>query len=403
VASPRWGGTRGVLVSAQVALSVLLLVGAGLLVKGFLRVAPTAPGFALERRVAVSVLLRDGGAYDDPSRQGRWTFARDVMRRMAALPGVRAVALTTTAPLTLATALRDVTPDAPNGSAPGPAVRSHQRSVSSNYFDLMGIPIVAGRGLLAGDDAGAEPVAVVNQTAAARWWPKENPVGRRFSFTAASSPRPLVVRVVGVARDARFNGADTRTRAEFFVPYAQSPLTTVTFIVHSSAPWRAIAPALQEQIWAVDPKLPIRDVSSLEDIAGASLRDEHFYLVMMSVFAAVAVCIAAAGMFGVLTQMVQRRQKDIGIRLALGAPRYRIGADVLRQGAVITGAGLAAGSVAAYALTRFLGSLLLEVSATDGEVFAAVMVVTSGIALLISMAPLRKALGVDPVESLRTE
>ncbi len=395
--------SRGAFVMAEVALSVLLLVGAGLLIKGFLRVVPTAPGFAVEQRVAIEVLLRDGGEYDDPARQTRWIFAQDVMRRMAALPGVRGVAITTTAPLTLATALREVTPEMPNGGAPRPAVRSHQRSVSGNYFDLMRIPIVAGRNLRDSDDASGELVAVINQTAAARWWPNENPVGRRFSFKTATSPGPLTLRVVGVVRDARFNGSDTRMRAEFFVPYAQSPLTTVTFIVHAPGPWRTIAPVLEQQIWAVDPKLPIREISSLAEIAGASVQDARFYLVLMSAFAAAAVCIAAAGMFGVLTQMVQGRRKEIGIRVALGAPRYRIGADVLRQTARIAGTGVVTGAAASFALTRYLGSLLLEVSATDAQVFLVVMFVVTAIAVVASMGPLRRALRVDPVQTLRAE
>jgi putative ABC transport system permease protein len=398
-----WGGMRGAFVVVEVALSVVLLVGAGLLIKGFLRVAPSAPGFAIDHRLALSVQIRDGGTYEDESKPGRWLFAQDVVRRMRGIPGVLDVAVTSSIPLVRTTAVRDVKPASRPGEPERVVVRSNERAVSSNYFDVLQVPIVAGRSLAETDVAGSDPVAVVNQTAAARWWPGDVPIGRYFSFGVGRGSAARTMRVVGVARDARFEGTDTKTRVEFFVPYAQAPASSQNFLVRTAGEPLALAQILKQQVWAADPKLPVDEVASLAAIADGSVKEARFYSMFMAGFAAVALAIAGAGMFGVLSYMVTQRRREIGIRMALGAPSRSVSALVLRQGAVIAGVGLVAGAIAARLLTRFLSSLLLEVSPTDARVFAAAAGGLAVIALVASMAPVRRALSVDPTQSLRSD
>ena len=398
-----WRSLRATFVVIEVAVSVVLVVGAGLIIKGFLRVAPSEPGFAVEHRAALAVQLHDSGAYEDATRTTRLKFAQDVARRVAAVRDVRAVAFATFVPLVRSASIRDVTPDAGPSEPKRTPVRSFEHPVSPNYFDVLGIPIVAGRGVADADAAGAELVAVINQTAAARWWQGVNPIGRTFSFNAGRGQGVRTIRVVGVARDVRFEGTDTRTRPEFFVPYAQAPTQSLNFIVATAGDPLANAQALKEQVWAVDPRQPVDDLESLIDIAGESVRGVRFYSVFMAGFAVVALSIAAAGMFGMLSYMVAGRTREIGIRLALGAPRRSISGLVLRQCVMVAAAGLAGGIVVARMLTRFLTSLLLEVSPTDAKVFAAAAVGVLIVAVAASMAPALRAAAVDPITSLRGE
>ncbi len=395
----RKGRLRSVLVSIEIAVSVVLLVGAGLLIKGFLRVAPTAPGFALDHRVVLPLNLNDVGATAADTATNRRAFVANVSRRFGAVAGIREVALSSIMPLTGTSAVFPVQPE----GAPPARRMGHQRAITPNFLSVMRIPVVAGRAFTDQDDEGAIPVAIVNQTAAARWWPGVQPLGRTLSFSRGRGGGTVTLTVVGIAGDVRFTGTDTSHTAEFYTPYAQGPTRYVNVLAVTTGDPRAMIPELKRQIWAVDPKLPIDNAATLDEIAGDSVSEERLYLVMMAVFAAIALVLAAAGIFSVVAYAVSQRTREIGIRLALGAPRVRVGGMVVRQGAVIASTGFVVGVVAALGLTRFMRSLLLEVSPTDTGVFVGTVVALALIVLLACAIPTRRALAVDPAISLRTE
>ena len=396
--SPRRATVRSALVAIEIAVSVVLLVGAGLLIKGFMRVAPTAPGFAADHRVVMSVTLRDvpGDAVDSAAAHRR--FVATAEQRIAAVPGVRAVAVSTVIPLTGISMMFPVQPD---GGVPTRKY-GHQRAVSPDYLAAMRIPLISGRGLTDRDGEGDEPVAIVNQSAAARWWPGQQPIGKLLHYGRSGGIRGTV-RVVGVARDVRFDGTDTTHVAEFYVPYAQFPYRMVNFLVVTASDPHRLIPDLKRQLWAVDPGMPIDQVGTLDTIVGDSVKEARLYLTMMTIFAGIALLLATAGIFSVVAYAVSQRTREIGIRLALGAPQFKVGALVVRQGAATAAVGLLVGVVAARGLTRFMQSLLLEVSPTDAGVFIATLAGLGLVVLLACIVPMRRALGVDPVASLRVE
>jgi predicted permease len=391
---------RAVLVVMEVAVSVVLLIGAGLLLKGFLRVVPSAPGYAPDHRITLSVSLGDvpGGSPD--SATAHLTFVAAVAGGMATVPGVRDVAATSFLPLILASAMYPVEPEGSGGARakrPG-----HQRSVTPNYFQLMKIPLIAGREFMDTDDSAGAAVTVVNEAAARRWWPGESPIGKHLTWTRAGAAR-TTAEVVGVARNVRFYGTDTSHVTEFYVPYAQVPYRFVNFVVWTTGDPRTLTQQLKQKIWAVSPRLPIDNVATLDEIIGDSVKEERLYVVLIGAFATIAMVLAAAGIFSVLAYAVAQRTREIGIRMALGAPRVNVGGLVIRQGAIIAALGLGIGVIAARLLTRFLQSLLLVVSPTDTGVFIATIFGLLLVALAACLLPLRRALTVDPVKSLRAE
>jgi predicted permease len=392
-------GFRAWLVIIEVAVSVVLLIGAGLLMKGFLRVFPSSPGYAIDHRVRLQVSLGDvpGGSPD--SAAAHLAFVQDVLRRMTALHGVRDAAVTSFLPLVLSSALYPFQPEGTTGkraSRPG-----HQRPVSANYFSLMRVPVVAGRGFTAQDDRGSVAVTIVNETAASRWWPGESPLGKHLTWGRPA--QRATAEVVGVVRDVRFSATDTAHITEFYVPYAQVPYRIVNFVAYTADDPHSLIRQLKQQIWDVDPKLPIGKVETLDEIVGDSVKEQRLYVSMITVFAVIAIVLAAAGIFSVLAYSVSQRTREIAIRLALGAPQMRVTRLVLRQGAIIAGIGLATGVIAARMLTRFMQSLLLLVSPTDPAVFATTILALALVALAACAVPLRRALTVDPVRGLKVE
>jgi len=397
----RRGKLRAALVVVEVAVSVVLLIGAGLLMKGFLRVLPSAPGFAADHRISVSVTLGDvpGGSAD--SANVHRLFVGEVLRRVTAIRGVRDAAATSFVPLLLASAA--MYPIEPEGSGGARAAQpGYQRAVTPNYFPLMNIPLTAGREFTDADDRGGNPVTIVNETAAKRWWPGGSPIGKHLTWGRVGTQR-TTAEVVGVVHNIRFAGTDTSHMTEFYVPYAQVPYRRFNFVVWTVGDPHLLIRELKDQIWAVNAKLPIDNVETLDDIIGDSVKEERLYVTLIGAFATIALVLAAAGIFSVLAYAVSQRTREIGIRLALGAPRASVGGLVIRQGAIIAGLGLGIGVVAARLLTHFLQSLLLLVSPTDTGVFIGTIGGLAVVALAACAIPLRRALSVDPVRSLRAE
>lgn len=391
-------GASGGLVVLQIALSVMLVIGAGLLMKGFLHVLPDEPGFALENRATVTVRLRGRAAFrtDTPAER---RFVHDVIRRMSDVAGVREVAATTYLPFIRMFALSEI--EIPGVRHEGKPFTAFRSTVTPNYLGLMRIPIVAGRGFSETDIEGAERVAVINQTAAARWWPGQNPVGRRLTYTERRERTSATV--VGVTRDARLSGTDTQVRPELYVPVAQGSIGMVSFIARTDGAGRANARDLERTVWSVAPDLPIESTTDLATIARESVGPARFYSATMSAFAGVAVALTTLGVYGLLAFMVAARRREIGIRLALGAPRPAVGRMVVRRSLTLGIGGVVAGTLGARALTRHLESLLLEVGPTDPAVFIGTGVGVLLVAIGASLAPAVQAIRVDPMTVIHAE
>jgi len=398
-ASARMTGQRtsSSLVVAQIALSVVLLVGAGLLMKGFLRVLPSDPGFALENRAVMMVQLRNQTEFPDTDRVASRRFVADVMDRLRVVPGVRAVAAMSFPPFYGSVSLVDV--QIVGRPAPTKPFTAFQNVLTPNFFDVLRMPLRQGRAFSPNDNDGGERVAIVNETAALRWWAGENPIGRQM--TVVQGRNQVSATVVGVARDARLMGTDTKVRPEIYLPVMQSNPRYVTFVVHTAGDPRSIAHDLQRAVWSVAPRLPIGTTSDLATIASDSVRQARFFSIAMTVFAVVAIGLTGLGMYGLLAFGVAQRRREIGIRIALGAPARTVGGLVLRRAVLLGVAGVAIGTLAARWLSRYMESVLLEVGATDAMVFTTTAAGVLLVALVAACVPVIQALRVDPIRSLR--
>ncbi|HTE47315.1 MAG TPA: ABC transporter permease, partial [Gemmatimonadaceae bacterium] len=286
-----------VLVIAQITLSVVLLVGAGLLVKGFLRVLPSDPGFALENRATVTVELAALPSMSDTNRHAAREFAREVSDRMRQVKGVRDVAVMTFLPFRGLVSRAEI--EIPGHPVEGKPFTAYQNLVTPNYFDVMRIPLRKGRAFTPGDDESAERAAIVNETAGSRWWPGKNPIGRQLTLNRARGRLSLTV--VGVVRDARLFGTDTKLRPEIYFPVAQNDPRFLSFIVHTAVDPRLLAHDLKRAVWSVAPQLPIGTTTDLATIAFESVRRVRFFSWAMGVFAAVAVALSALAVYGLLS------------------------------------------------------------------------------------------------------
>ncbi|MGA2723803.1 MAG: ABC transporter permease [Bryobacteraceae bacterium] len=392
---------RNALVVAEVALAVVVLIGAGLLIRSFVRLRSADPGFRPSGLLTLRVPLA-GGRNAAPDR--RIAFFQQVTERVAALPGVRAVGAVSGLPLT---GLGGGSAFAVDGRpAPAPEQRpiGLLRSVSSAYFRTMGIPLLAGRVFADSDTSQAPAVIVVNQTLARRFWLGANPLGGRLVVDANNARVAEIVGVVGDVKPERIESQDWPT---IYCPYAQAPSATMVMVVQTAGPEGVppltLASAVEREVHQLDPDQPVADARSMEDVVDQAIAGARFNTVLLGVFALIAFVLAAVGIYGVISCDVSERTHEIGIRVALGAQPGDVLKLVLGQGARLAGYGIAAGLAAAFALTRLMAAMLYGVKATDAYTFAAIPVLLGAVALAASYLPSRRALGLDPVTALRHE
>jgi predicted permease len=390
--------TSATLVVAQITLSVVLLVAAGLLMKSFLRVLPTDPGFALDNRATISVSLRGQSAFPDSDRLAAQRFIRLVDERITRLKGVRDVAVMSFLPLSGMVSTTQI--QVPGIPVPAKPLTAFQNFVTPNFFDVMHVELRRGRPFTVADDGSASRVAIVNEKAASTWWPGENPIGKQVTI---KSREPFGATIVGLSRNGRLNGTDTRIRPEIYFPVAQGNPRNISFIVHTSVDPRSIAPELRRAVWGVAPHLAIGTTTDLATIASESVSTTRFFSWAMSAFAIAAVSLSALAVYGLLAFAVTQRRREIGIRLALGATPRAVGAMVVRRAIVLGVTGVAIGMVVARGLSRYMESLLLEVAATDASVFSMTAVAVLVVAIIAACAPAYQALRIDPVRTLREE
>jgi len=400
-----------IVVAAQMAITVVLLIGAALLGRSLLRVLAVDPGFRTDGIVAMDLALPYS---DDPAAKARLpTFYSDVFGRLRDIPGVDEVAAASAVPLDggLPDGLFLVVPanDVPK-TTQDLVARFRQKentgtadfcAASPTYFRALGIPLVRGRLFDDRDAPNAPHVAVINESLARSRWPGVDPIGATVEFGNMDGDlRPLTI--VGIVGDTREYGLEQPPRPTLYVNLMQRPRFTTTVVMRSSADPRALTTAARSILRAIAPDVPPR-FRTFAQIYSASLGDRRFNLVLVAVFAGTALVLAVAGVYGILTHTVTQRRREIGIRLALGASRGRVLRMVLGQGLGMTGAGIAIGIVAALALTRTLERLLFGVTATDPLTFAGVVALLAGLATLACYLPARRATNADPVEALRQE
>ena len=394
-AGSRRSRLRAAFVTAQVTLSVVLLVCAGLFIRSLWKAHTIDPGFRVERALTVPV---DLGLLRYRAEEGR-AFYRELLSRVAAQPGVESASLVRFAQLGSSFAQGQVF--AEGRSAEGDEGTSTGFNlVGPDYFKTMGTRLVRGRDFTEADRKGSPGVAVVNETLASMLWPGEDPVGKRVSFEGAGGP---FLEVVGVARDGKYRSLGDRSRPYVYRPVMQSYEPRMTLVVRTAADPRALTGAVREQLRALDQNLPVADVRTLEEQFDLSLLPSRVAAWTLGGFGLLALALAGIGIYGVVSYSAAQRTREIGVRMALGARRSDVLRLILGEGLSVVGVGLALGLLLSFAVTRVLGGFLYGVSASDPLTFVGVPALLGSIALAAGYLPARRAAKVDPMVALRYE
>ncbi len=386
---------RGALVVAQVALSTTLLVGSGLLIRSFIRLSSVNPGFEPKHLLTLEMTLPQT-KYAKPAQL--IALYRAVLREAQGVPGIESAALSTALPAfpTHQTpALFEGQPTVPLGRRP--IVNIQQ--LSPGYAKTLGVPLRAGRMFTEHDDETAPPVAMVNETAVRRFWPNEDPIGKRVWI--GSLPKPFAV--TGVLGDVKNAGVAVATEAELFLPFPQLPWTLLYFSARTAGDAHAAIPAVRRAIAGADRDQPLTRVLTGEELLASANAEPRFTMFLISVFSGVALAILAVGIYGVIAYSVAQRTREMGIRMAIGAARADVYRLVIGNGLRMTAAGIAMGLALGYGATRWMASLLFETSATDPLTFGGSATLLAAVSVVAAYAPARRAADVDPAEALRRE
>jgi putative ABC transport system permease protein len=395
---------RDGLVVAQVALSLVLLAGAGLMLRSFAALQASSPGVDPAGVVTASVAL-PGARYAEagPRRQ----FVRQVTERLEAAPGVAAAGAITPLPLGGGGWQTSYAVEGFPEPEPGRFPTNDIARVTPGYFRAMGVRLLRGRLFTWRDDENAPPVVVVDETFVNAWFPNEDPIGRRVKINAGhptpGMPPPPWSTIVGVVNHVKNYGIDRESRVEVYAPFLQSPVPIVSLVAKGPGGAAAMSAAMREAVHAADPSLPVFNVRTMDEYLARTLTPKRLLMVVLALFSGVALTLAAVGLYGVMAYAVTQRTPEIGIRMALGAHPGDVLRRVLGRGMLLTASGIVPGLAAAYGLTRLMSTLLFGVSATDPATFAGVAALLAAVALLASWIPARRAARVDPLVALRGE
>jgi predicted permease len=380
---------RDALVVGELAMAMLLLIGAGLMIGSFLRLQQAGTGFDPDGVLTVQLELPEA-EYPDERRS---LFFNEALARISGLPGVRAAGATNTAPFGSFSPSIEFVVEGRESRGPEDFLSADWRSVTPGFFRALGIPLLRGRLLTEADRAGAPDVVVISQTMADRLWPGDDPIGRRILWGGEDGGTLTVVGVVGDIRDLDIA---EDARQILFLPYQQIPWPQMTLLIKAAGAPSGLAAAIRREIRGLDGDLPIPEVRPLRQSVSDAVAEPRFRMFLFGVFAAAALGLAVVGVYGVMTFAVAQRTREIGVRLALGAQPWSVVGLVLRRGLLLTLLGIGLGWAGAFALTRFLASLLYGTAPTDAVTFAAVALLLAGVATVAGYLPARRAAAIDP-------
>ncbi len=388
---------RGALVVAEVAIALVLLVGAGLLIRSFARLQNVNPGFQPRDAWTVELDL-PGKKYGTDAQQA--AFAVRAAERLAAIPGVQSAGASHVVPFTGNDYILGFTIAGRPPVEPADQPSTNYYAITPDYFKAMGIPLLRGRFFDAHDAAGAKRVAIVNETMAKKFFPNEDPIGKRINVTNG----PETFReIVGIVADVKHYSLESESPLQTYEPMAQQPFDFLTFVVRTAGPIPGLPAAIRTAIYSVDKDQPIASVRPLAQLVAESVARRRFAMFLFAVFSGVALLLAAIGIYGVMAYSVTQRRGEIGIRMALGAQSSDVLKLIFMQGSRLIVLGLGAGLIGALLLTRFLRSMLYGISAHDPLTFAAIALLLAAIASLACLLPARRATKVDPLVALRSE
>jgi predicted permease len=390
---------RNLLVIAEIALSLVLLIGAGLLLRSFVRVQRVEPGFAPQNVLSLRMTTM-GTAYAERAR--RLIFYRELWERVRRLPGVEAAGGVSILPLAGGISWGGVTIEGYNPASGQSAIQADGRVASVGYFETMKIPLLRGRFFTEQDSQEAARVAIIDENMARAYWRDTDPIGKRLKFGGANSDAPWMT-VVGVVANVKQYALDTDSRVALYTPHLQTPDSTMYVVARTTTDPLSVMAAVTRESRTLDPNVPIFDVKTMGQLLSESMARRRFAMLALGLFALVALALAAVGIYGVISYSVAQRTREIGIRVALGAQTRDVLNLVLRQGMSLAIIGVGLGLIAAFALTRVMSSLLFGVSATDLLTFAVIGLFLTTVALVACLIPARRAAKVDPMIALRYE
>jgi putative ABC transport system permease protein len=393
---PAWHRTRKLLVVAEVALSIVLLAGAGLMLNSFLRLKRVSPGFAPERILTTEISL-PFARYKEPAQIN--SFYEQLIARLRNLPGVEAAGIGMSLPPNLLAITDTFTIEG------APADKSEPSSpvifVSSGYFEALGIPLLAGRNFTETDRADKPSVVIINESFARRYFPNESPIGKRMKIGGPERPDNPWMEIVGVVGDVKYAGLDVAAEPAYYEHYQQVDWADTYIVVRSSSEPRSLATSVRQAVWSLDKDLPVANVQTMEDLLSESVARPRFRTFVFLVLGTLAILLAVTGIYGVISYLVSQRTREIGIRVALGAQRRTVLSLIIRQGMSLALIGAVIGLIAAFVLTRLMTGLLYGVEATDPLTFASITILLLLVSLGACWIPARRAAKVDPLVALR--
>ena len=390
-------GVRSLLVVSQVALTLVLLVGAGLLVNSFVRLMNVDPGFKTDNLLVIGIAVPTSLRNSPPQKVA---YYQELFERVRSIPGVEAVGAVTRLPLTARGVTGRLTIEG-RAVAPGQEPEIEFRRASSEYFRALGVKLIDGRYFNDQDNAQSPDVAILNESAARRFWPGEDPLNKRVK----TNPNPTApwLTIVGVIGDVKHFGLDADARPEIYISSEQAPPDGPFMVVRTTTDPASLAGSVRAQVAAMNNVQPVNTIQTMEEVLSASVAQRRFNMLLLAIFAGLALLLAAVGIFGVISYSVAQRTQEIGLRMALGAQARDVLVMVIAQGTKLALAGVGVGLVASLLLTRLMATLLFNVSATDPVTFLAVSLLLVGLAFLASYVPARRAARVDPMVALRYE